>query len=186
MTDAPLPIGTVGSELPADAPVVAPKQSQRGPALGHPADTRRLIESFGISHTGNVRKANEDHFVTAALHRSVQIRQTNLDDTNVFDRLSGPRAYLYAVADGVGGSAGGRVASAIAVATIVEYLGEVVGAYNATVATRSGLPGHVRTAVERAHEHLRDVPAPGSRRTGNDAHARHDRLAARLHRSCRR
>jgi PPM family protein phosphatase len=158
MTDAPLPIGPAGdagSELPGNAPVVASQQTQRGPTLGRPADTRRLIESFGISHTGNVRKANEDHFITAALQRSVQIRQTNLDDTHVFDRLSGPRAYLFAVADGVGGSAGGRVASAIAVATIVEYLGEVVGAYNGYGGDQvKDFPGHVRTAVERAHEHL--------------------------------
>jgi protein phosphatase len=98
---------------------------------------------------------NEDHFVTAALQRSVQIRQTNLDDTQVFDRLSGPRAYLYAVADGVGGSAGGRVASAIAVATIIEYLGEAVGAYHGYGADQlKDFPEHLRTAVQRAHDHL--------------------------------
>jgi protein phosphatase len=161
MTEAPLPLGATGSQLPADAsglvpqPPQPPQPPQRDPTLGHPADARRLIESFGISHAGNVRTVNEDHFITAALQRAVQIRQTNLDDTHVFDRLSGPRAYLYAVADGVGGSAGGRVASAIAVATIVEYLGEVVGAYNGYGGDQvKDFPGHLRTAVERAHEHL--------------------------------
>jgi len=124
-------------------------------ALGVPADARRLIESYGISHTGNVRSVNEDHFVTATLQRSVQLRQTNLDDPHIFDRLSGPRAYLYAVADGVGGSAGGRVASAIAVASIVEYLGEAVGWYNGYGADYTkDFPEHLRTACERAHEHL--------------------------------
>jgi protein phosphatase len=124
-------------------------------ALGSTADTRRLIESYGISHPGNVRPVNEDHFVTAALQRAVQLRQTNLDDPHIFDRLSGPRAYLFAVADGVGGSAGGRVASALAVASIVEYLGEVVGAYNGYGADQAkDFPQHLRTAVERAHEHL--------------------------------
>jgi len=152
MTDASLPFG---SDRPASVPVHAPPPVQRTPTLGPIADTRRLIESFGISHTGNVRKVNEDHFVTAALQRSVQIRQTNLDDTNVFDRLSGPRAYLFAVADGVGGSAGGRVASAIAVATIVEYLGEAVGAYHGYGADQlKDFPEHLRTAVQRAHDHL--------------------------------
>jgi protein phosphatase len=108
-----------------------------------------------MSHPGKVRSVNEDHFVTAALQRAVQVRQTNLDDTHVFDRLSGPRAYLFGVADGVGGSAGGRVASAIAVATIVEYLGEVVGAYNGYGADHAkDFPEHLRTAVQRAHEHL--------------------------------
>jgi len=152
MTDASLPFG---SDRPSSVPVHAPPPVLRSPTLGSIADARRLIESFGISHTGNVRKVNEDHFVTAALQRAVQIRQTNLDDTHVFDRLSGPRAYLYAVADGVGGSAGGRVASASAVATIVEYLAEAVGAYNGYGADQlKDFPDHLRTAVQRAHDHL--------------------------------
>lgn len=152
MTDASLPFG---SDRPASVPAHVPPTAQRAATLGTIADARRLIESFGISHQGNVRKVNEDHFVTAALQRAVQIRQTNLDDTHVFDRLSGPRAYLYAVADGVGGSAGGKVASATAVATIVEYLGEAVGAYNGFGADQlKDFPEHLRTAVQRAHDHL--------------------------------
>src|SRR5690242_7700840 len=75
MTDASLPFG---SDRPASVPVHAPQPVPQPPTLGPIADTRRLIESFGISHTGNVRKVNEDHFVTAALQRAVQIRQTNL------------------------------------------------------------------------------------------------------------
>ena len=108
-----------------------------------------------MSHAGNVRTVNEDHFVTAALQRSVQLRQTNLEDVQLFERLSGPRAYIFAVADGVGKSSGGRVASAIAVATIVEYLGEVVGAYHGYGADQlKDFPEHLTTAVQRAHDHL--------------------------------
>ena len=149
MTDAPLPIVPSPS---VDLPLSVPPRTV---TLGQPADMRRLIESFGMSHPGKVRAVNEDHFVTAALQRAVQVRQTNLDDTHLFDRLSGPRAYLFVVADGVGGSAGGKVASAIAVATIVEYLGEVVGAYNGYGSDQArDFPEHLRTAVQRAHEHL--------------------------------
>jgi PPM family protein phosphatase len=143
--------------LSGDRPVGPGNDSRSipGTALGVSADTRRLIESYGLSHPGNVRATNEDHFVTAALQRSVQLRQTNLDDVRVFDRLSGPRAYLYAVADGVGGSAGGGIASAIAVATIVEYLGEIVGAYNGYGSDHAkDFPDHLRTSVHRAHDHI--------------------------------
>jgi PPM family protein phosphatase len=153
MTNAPLPLGT---DRPAAVlPVVAELPSRGASTLGMTADLRRLIESYGMSHAGNVRPVNEDHFVTAALQRSVQLRQTNLDDAQLFERLSGPRAYLFAVADGVGGSAGGKVASASAVATIVEYLGEVVGAYNGYGGDHAtDFPRYLDTAVHRAHDHL--------------------------------
>ena len=74
-------------------------------------DQRRRLESFGLSHVGKVREGNEDHFVIASLQRSLEIRQTNLEDRTVLDPLCGPKAYLYAVADGVGGQEGGRLAS---------------------------------------------------------------------------
>ena len=152
MTNAPIPLGTDGS---LGAIPMAANIPQRTAPLGMHADARRLMESYGVSHVGNVRTVNEDHFVTATLQRSVQLRQTNLEDTQLFERLSGPRAYLYAVADGVGKSAGGRVASAIAVATIVEYLGEAVGSYNAYGSDHAkDFPQHLDTAVRRAHDHL--------------------------------
>jgi PPM family protein phosphatase len=153
MTDAQLPIG------PDRAIGIVPRQELPPPpalaSSGTTADLRRLIESYGISHAGNVRTVNEDHFVTAALQRAVQLRQTNLDDPHIFDRLSGPRAYLFVVADGVGGSSGGRVASAAAVATMVEYLGEMVGAYNGYGADQAkDFPEHLHAAAHRAHDNL--------------------------------
>lgn len=155
MTDLQGNIGGEPSRVPVASDRAAPVSP---PALGVPADARRLIESFGLSNAGNVRAANEDHFVTAALQRSVQLRQTNLDDVHIFDRLSGPRAYLFAVADGVGGNAGGRAASAIAVATIVEYLGEIVGTYNGYAADHAkDFPEHLESGVLRAHDHIVDT-----------------------------
>ncbi len=116
---------------------------------------RRRVESFGYSHVGKVRQANEDHFVIASLQRSVQLRQTNLDDTAVFDRLCGPMAYLYAVADGVGGQAGGRLASGMAVQAIVEYLSETVGSYHKIPPGQEhAFLDPLGVAVQRAHDTL--------------------------------
>ncbi len=158
MTDLQRPLTAVGPAALPVPPAAAPARSTTTPPLGILADTRRLIESYGISHAGNVRATNEDHFVTAALQRAVQLRQTNLDDIHIFDRLSGPRAYLYVVADGVGGNAGGGMASASAIATIVEYLGEIVGAYNGYGADHANdFPVHLKTAVQRAHDRLVDT-----------------------------
>lgn len=125
---------------------------EAGPVVG---DVRRRIESYGASHAGRVRTTNEDHFVIASLQRSVRLRQTNLDDHGPLDRLCGPMAYLYAVADGVGGVAGGRLASGVAVATMVEYLSETVGSYHAVAPGREPeFLDPLRDAVQRAHDRL--------------------------------
>jgi serine/threonine protein phosphatase PrpC len=121
-------------------------------------DVRRRLESFGLSHVGMIREGNEDHFIIASLQRSLEIRQTNLEDRAVLDPLCGPKAYLYAVADGVGGLDGGRLASGITIRTIVEYLSETVGSYHAVAGGQEHAfldpLGH---AVQRAHEKLRST-----------------------------
>jgi protein phosphatase len=123
--------------------------------LGASDDQRRRLESFGISHVGKVREGNEDHFVIASLQRSLEIRQTNLEDRSVLDPLCGPKAYLYAVADGVGGQEGGRLASGITIQTIVEYLFETVGSYHAVMPGQEhAFKDPLRSAVQRAHDKL--------------------------------
>ena len=137
------------------------EEGEQPPALpfGAPADeVRRRIESHGLSHVGKVRPSNEDHFVIASLQRSVQVRQTNLEDREIFDRLRGPKAYLFVVADGVGGVSGGRVASGMAVETVVEYLGETVASYHgAGAAEERDFLEPLSRAVHRAHDKLRDT-----------------------------
>jgi protein phosphatase len=124
---------------------------------------RRRVESHGLSHAGLVRPANEDHFVVASLQRSVQVRQTNLEDPGVLERLCGPMAYVFAVADGVGGVTGGRMASGLAVASIVEYLSQTVGSYHAVPPGQEhDFLGPLTAAVERAHERLRGTLAAAS------------------------
>ncbi|HEU4565247.1 MAG TPA: protein phosphatase 2C domain-containing protein [Gemmatimonadaceae bacterium] len=118
-------------------------------------EVRRRIESHGMSHVGKVRQTNEDHFVVASLQRSVQVRQTNLEDPAIFDRLCGPKAYLFAVADGVGGRSDGQLASGMAVETIVEYLGETVASYHGAGAIEErDFLEPLRHAVQRAHDRL--------------------------------
>jgi PPM family protein phosphatase len=131
-------------------------------------EIRRRIESHGLSHIGLVRKSNEDHFVIASLQRSVQVRQTNLEDREIFERLCGPKAYLFAVADGVGGLRGGRLASGMAVETIVEYLGETVASYHGVGAAQErNFLEPLSLAVQRAHDRL--LMAFQSQRRGGPA-----------------
>jgi protein phosphatase len=121
-------------------------------------DQRRRLESYGLSHVGMVREGNEDHFVIASLQRSLEVRQTNLEDRKVLDPLCGPKAYLYAVADGVGGLDGGRLASGLTIQTIVEYMSETVGSYHAvTGGQEHAFLDPLNKAVQRAHEKLRST-----------------------------
>lgn len=125
------------------------------PADAQRDQARRRLESFGLSHVGKVREGNEDHFVIASLQRSLQVRQTNLEDRALLDPLCGPKAYLFAVADGVGGLEGGRLASGITLQSIVEYLSETVGSYHAVNAGQEhAFLDPLGDAVQRAHDKL--------------------------------
>ena len=88
------------------------------------------IDVFGISDVGKKRERNEDHFVVATLKKEISLRQSNLADTSVLDAARGTEAQLLAVADGVGGQAGGQLASMTAVTTLVTYLGKVASCFN--------------------------------------------------------
>ena len=116
------------------------------------------IDAFGLSHAGKVRPANEDHFAIMTLQKSVQLRGTNLQDTSILDRLRRPEVHLLVVADGVGGAAGGKIASGVAVRAVVEYLAEAVGCVqDFDVDREQAFLDHLSRAVERGHERLKEM-----------------------------
>ena len=123
-----------------------------------------------------------------ALQKSAEVRQTSLPDPRVFDALRGPEAWLFVVADGVGGRPGGALASETAVTALVEYLGRAAGCFN-------------QLDADGEHEFLEQLEARGPRRrtggspsgtaaaaagtrrrAGDDAHDGDAGLAAGLHR----
>ena len=85
------------------------------------------VDASGLTDVGRKRKANEDHFVIVSLRKAAEVRQTSVSDPRVFDRLRGQEALLFVVADGVGGRAGGALASETAVTSLVEYLADAAG-----------------------------------------------------------
>ena len=125
--------------------------------LTPPARTTR-VSAFGLSHAGKVRPANEDHFAIMTLHKSVQLRSTNLQDTSIVDRLRRPEVYMLVVADGVGGAVGGKLASGLAVKSVVEYLAEAVGCVQDFDVEREQMfLDHLSRAVERGHDRLKEM-----------------------------
>jgi PPM family protein phosphatase len=75
-----------------------------------------IIESFGLSDRGQVRKLNEDCFVAAELTRTLRVHHTNLAQTEAASSIN--RGYVLLVADGVGGHNAGEVASGLSVKSI--------------------------------------------------------------------
>jgi PPM family protein phosphatase len=116
------------------------------------------VDAFGLSHTGKVRPANEDHYAIMVLQRSIQLRSTNLQDTTILDRLRRPEVNILVVADGVGGAVGGKLASGVAVRSVVEYLAEAVGCVqDFDVDREQTFLDHLSRAVERGHERLKEM-----------------------------
>jgi protein phosphatase len=116
------------------------------------------IDAFGLSHTGKVRSANEDHFAVMTLRKSVELRASNLQDASIVDRLQKPEVTIMIVADGVGGAVGGKIASGVAVRSVVEYLAEAVGCVqDFDVDREHAFLDHLSRAVERGHERLKDM-----------------------------
>jgi protein phosphatase len=116
------------------------------------------VDAFGASHAGKVRPANEDHFAIMTLQKAVQLRATNLQDTSILDRLRRPEVNLLVVADGVGGAVGGKLASGVAVKSVVEYLAEAVGCVqDFDVDREQTFLDHLSRAVECGHDRLKQM-----------------------------
>ena len=116
------------------------------------------VDSAGSSHAGKVRPANEDHFAIMTLQRNLQLRATNLQDIAVLDRLRRPEITMMIVADGVGGAVGGKIASGVAVRSVVEYIGEAIGCVqDMDVDREQSFLEHLSRAVERGHERLKEM-----------------------------
>jgi serine/threonine protein phosphatase PrpC len=80
------------------------------------------VVAFGASDRGKVREKNEDQFVVAELTRALRIQGSSLPQAPTQFGGEHVRGYLFVVADGMGGHAGGEEASAIAVVTIEDFL----------------------------------------------------------------
>jgi serine/threonine protein phosphatase PrpC len=80
------------------------------------------IASYGISDTGLQRANNQDNFIVADLTRNVIGRHENRVSPGLLYHEIGSHGTLLAVADGLGGYAGGEVASQIAVEVSAQTL----------------------------------------------------------------
>jgi protein phosphatase len=98
--------------------VTAPLVEDFWPETG---STRARVDLAALSHQGHVRSSNEDHYLVVRFGRFLQTLLTSLPA----DQLPGQAeevGYALLVADGIGGSAGGEVASQLALSTLVSLV----------------------------------------------------------------
>ena len=79
------------------------------------------VDLGALSHQGKVRPNNEDHFLVARFDRAMQALLTNLPQGQIPDQYS-QTVYSMLVADGMGGTAAGEVASRTAIGALVDLV----------------------------------------------------------------
>jgi protein phosphatase len=100
-----------------------------------PLSSRVRVEFGAASHCGKVRLVNEDHYLVVRLGRSQETLATTLADAEVPDRFD-ESAFAMIVADGLGGSGAGGVASRLAISKLVN-LAMHYGRWNVRVDART-------------------------------------------------
>src|SRR5262245_1352107 len=80
------------------------------------------VECFGMTDRGQVRRLNEDQFLIADLAKSLEVAQSSLPEGEHRRRFGVQHGKLLVVADGMGGVAGGEVASGLAIQTVTNYV----------------------------------------------------------------
>jgi serine/threonine protein phosphatase PrpC len=114
------------------------------------------LDLFGITHPGKVRSENQDHFLVATVHPELNIHETSLPTPRSLPIHGTRLATVMLVADGVGGSAGGREASQLAIETIMKYVSSSLRCYHAAGSTdETEFVDALREATLEAHAAVR-------------------------------
>ena len=77
------------------------------------------IDVSGLSHPGRVRPRNEDHFIVTRIGRYLETVLTSLPPGELPERAD-EAGYAMVVADGMGGHAGGELASRMAISGLMK------------------------------------------------------------------
>ncbi len=114
------------------------------------------LDLFGIAHVGKVRRENQDHFLVATVHPDLVIHETNLPGPQTLPIHGTRLATVMLVADGVGGSTGGREASRLAIQSIMRYVSSSLRCYHAAGSSQEEeFIDALRAAALEAHSTVR-------------------------------
>jgi serine/threonine protein phosphatase PrpC len=114
------------------------------------------LDLFGITHVGKVRTENQDHFLVATVHPELILHETSLPTPQTLPIHGTRLATVMLVADGVGGSTGGREASQLAIESIMKYVSSTLRCYHAAGSSEEEeFVDALRAAALEAHAAVR-------------------------------
>ncbi|MBV6522787.1 MAG: Protein phosphatase PrpC [Gemmatimonadaceae bacterium] len=127
-----------------------------------PLGRRMRLDAHGRTDRGKARDVNEDNFAIATVRRTVTMELTSLAASANRD-MGLSEAHVLIVADGVGGLAGGELASAMTVETIIGQLGQLpIAANGADPDAENDFIGAIERLAHRAHALIQETyGAPG-------------------------
>jgi len=111
------------------------------------------LDLFGLTHQGNVRTSNQDHFLVCTVHPEVVVHNTSLPHVEDLPLRGSRLATILVVADGVGGGDFGSEAAQLATESITRYVSSTLRSYHAAgKSSDKELLDSLRTAIEEAHD----------------------------------
>ena len=124
----------------------------------------REIDVWGLTHTGLVRKDNQDNYLLASLHKRLDIHGTSLAGLHPTESGEDRLAFIAVVADGVGGSEEGEAASRVAVETAMDYIAHSMRCYYGADAREETFMQELQDAAMQCHAKvLERAEADGAR-----------------------
>jgi serine/threonine protein phosphatase PrpC len=132
----------MGSSITTTNPTLSPSRAPRDDE----------IDVFALSHSGKVRKTNQDRFLLATINKRVNVVSSNLDEEERLPIGDQRLAYLAMVADGVGGGTGGAEASTTTVETIMQYVNDSLLVFYGARTAEAEFTELLQAAAMRAHE----------------------------------
>lgn len=86
-----------------------------------PPSSRVRIDVGARSDTGKVRDTNQDHYLVARAGRHLEMMLSNIPEGEIPGHFE-ETGYIAIVADGMGGAAGGEVASRMAISSLINII----------------------------------------------------------------